>query len=144
MQPVRVSYNNAEDDREEDGSSSDYRIKLDEADNAFGDCQNNNDDSDEDEDGNSGNDTIFVDNLVWEDIGYYLVTPYILDHYCGLHVFKEGAEKLFQKNLECIMLTSDVLLEYFIRVIVQSNKFAWLRSVLDKFGGIKWKNITVQ
>ena len=38
------------------------RSKLGGEDNAFGYCQNNNDDSDID--GNSGDDNIYVDNLV--------------------------------------------------------------------------------
>ena len=60
VQPVRVTYNNTEDEEEEYYSSIKDRIKLDEEDNEFGDFQNNNDDSDKDEDGNSGNGTIFV------------------------------------------------------------------------------------
>ena len=42
------------------------------------------------------------------------------------------------------MLTSGMLFEYLPRVTVQSNKFSWLCSVGGKFGGIKWKNVTVQ
>ena len=90
MQPVRVPYNNAKYDEEEDYSSSDYGGKLYEEDNAFGYCQNNNDDSDEDKDWNSGNDTIFVDNLVWEDIDDDIFILDISDHYCGPPGFKEG------------------------------------------------------
>ena len=52
---------------------------MDEEDNAFEDFQNNNYDSDKYEDRNAGNDTIFVDNLVWEDIDYDIVIPDIPD-----------------------------------------------------------------
>ena len=48
--------------------------------NAFVDFQNNNDNSDEDEDRNAGNDTIFVKNLVWEDINDDVVIPDITYH----------------------------------------------------------------
>ena len=61
---------------------------MDEEENVFGDCQNNNDDSDEGKDGNSSNDTIFVDNLVWEDIDDGIVIPVIPDRYCGPHGLK--------------------------------------------------------
>ena len=61
---------------------------MDEEDDAFKDCQKNNDDSDEGEDGSSDNDTIFVDNLVWEDIADGLVIPYIPDHYRDPHGLK--------------------------------------------------------
>ena len=60
MQPVRVPYNNAEDDKEEDNISSYNISKLDKEENAFVDFQNNNDDSDKYKDGNSGDDTIYV------------------------------------------------------------------------------------
>ena len=108
MQPVRVQYNNAEDDKEEENISSYDRIKLDEEDNDFVDCQNNNDDSDKYKDGNAGDDTIYVDNLMWEDIDNALIIQDISDHYCGPHGFKEGVEKLFQTVLECIILDSDI------------------------------------
>ena len=80
------------------------RSKLGGEDNAFGYCQNNNDDSDID--GNSGDDNIYVDNLVWEYIDNTLFIPYISDHYCGPCGFKEDVEKLFQTVLECIMINS--------------------------------------
>ena len=35
-------------------------------------------------------------------------------------------------------------LEYFRQVTKQSKQFSQLHSVLGKFGGLKWKNITVQ
>ena len=60
---------------------------------------NNDDNSDEDEDGNEGDDTIFVENLVWEDIGNDIVIPYIPDHYCGLHGLEDVMENLFQTVL---------------------------------------------
>ena len=63
---------------------------MDKEDNSFVDFQNNNDDSDKYKDGNAGDDTIFVDNLVWEDIENDLAIPDIPDHYCGPHGFKEG------------------------------------------------------
>ena len=100
MQPVIVPLNNAEDDKEEENKSIYNRSKLDREDNAFVDFQNNNHDSDKYKDGNSGDDTIFVDNLVWEDIANYIVIPDISDHYCGPHGFKEGAEKLLKTVLE--------------------------------------------
>ena len=66
---------------------------------AFGDFHNNDYDVDKDEDGNYGDDTIFVEKLVWEDIDDDIVIPYIPDHYCGPHGLKEGVEKLFQTVL---------------------------------------------
>ena len=116
-----------EDDEEKYDSSGNKRSKLDEEENLFGDFQNNYYDSDKDKDGNYGDDTIFVDNLVWEDIDNYLVIPYIPDHYCGPHGFKEGVKKLFQTIIEYIMITSNMLLEYFLHVTVQSKTIAWLR-----------------
>ena len=88
MQPVRGPYNNEEDTKEEDDSSSENGSKLDEKEHAFDDCQNNKDDSDEEKDVNAGNDTIFVDNLVWEDIDNDLVIPDMPYHYCVMHGFK--------------------------------------------------------
>ena len=79
---------------------------MDEEENSFGYCQNNNNDSDKYKDGNYGDDTIFVDNLMWEDIDNNLVIPDIPDHYCGSHGFKEGVENLFQTVIECIVITS--------------------------------------
>ena len=38
MKPVRVPYNNAEDDEKEDNSSRNNVSKSDEEDNTFGDC----------------------------------------------------------------------------------------------------------
>ena len=58
-------------------------------------------------------DTIFVDSLVWEDIDDDLVMPYISNHYCVPHGFKEGMDKLFQTFIGFIMLTSGMLLEHF-------------------------------
>ena len=52
--------------------------------------------------------------------------------------------RIYLKKIEWIILTSGMSLECFFWVIAQSNKSDWLRSVLAKFGGIKWKNITVQ
>ena len=63
---------------------------MDKEDNSFVDFQNNNDDSDKYKYGNAGDDTIFVDNLVWEDIENDLAIPDIPDHYCGPNGFKEG------------------------------------------------------
>ena len=63
MQYLRVPYNNAEYEKEEDDRSSYERSKLDKEDNAFGDFQKNNYDSDEDEDGNSGDDNICLKTL---------------------------------------------------------------------------------
>ena len=42
------------------------------------------------------------------------------------------------------MLTGGMYLEYFCWVTAHSNKSSQLCSVAGKFGGIKWKNITVQ
>ena len=61
---------------------------MDEEKNDFGDFQNNNYDSDKDKDGNSGDDTIFVENSVWEDIDDDIVISDITDNYCGPHGFK--------------------------------------------------------
>ena len=63
---------------------------MDEEDNAFGYFQNNNNDSDRYEDGNSGNDIIIVENLVWENIDDDIVIPDIPDHYCGPRGLKES------------------------------------------------------
>ena len=90
MQPVRVPYNNAEYDEEEDNKSRYSRSKLGRKDNSFGDFQNNNDDRDKDKDVNAGYDTIYVDNLVGEYIDNNLVIQDISDHYCGPPGFKEG------------------------------------------------------
>ena len=92
---------------------------MDKEENSFGYFQNNNDDSDKYKDGNSGDDTIFVDNLVWEDIEDGLVIPYILDHYCGPHGLKEDFQKIFQTVLKFIMISSGMSLEYFRRVNAQ-------------------------
>ena len=59
-----------------------------EEENAFGYCQNNDADSDKDKYGNAGDDTIIVDNLVWEDTENDLVIPDILYHYCSKNYFK--------------------------------------------------------
>ena len=96
MQHLRVPFKNAEDEEEEDDSSRNDGIKLDEEDNAFGYFQKNSDNIDKDKDRNAGDDTIFFENLVWEDIGNYLVIPDIPDNYCGTHGLKEGVENLFQ------------------------------------------------
>ena len=117
---------------------------MDEEKNDFGDFQNNNYDSDKDKDGNSGDDTIFVENFVWEDIDDDLVISDITANYCGPNVLKEGTENLFQTVLECIMLTSGMSLEYFRWVTAYSNNISWLRSFGGNFKGIKWKKINVQ
>ena len=124
MPPVRVPYNNAKYDEEEYDISSYDRSKLDREDNAFGDFQNNNYDSDKYKDGNAGDDTIFVDNLVWEDIKNDHVIPDISDNYYGPPGFKEGVEKLFQTVLECIIFTSGMWLEWTRQVNAQSNKYS--------------------
>ena len=49
LQHVRVPYNNVEDYEEEDNRSRNHGSKFDEADNAFGDFQNNDDGSDKNE-----------------------------------------------------------------------------------------------
>ena len=85
----------------------------------FGDFHNNHEDSDKDEDVNSGNDTIFVENLVWEDIDGGIFMQNIPDHYCVTYGFKEVVENLFQDVLVCIMLTSGMYLEYFRQVTEQ-------------------------
>ena len=69
-------------------------------DNDFVDFHNNNDDSYKYKDGNAGDDTIYVDNLVQEDIDNTIVIQDILDHHYGPHGFKEGLDKLFQTVLE--------------------------------------------
>ena len=71
-----------------------------EEENEFGYCQNNNDDSDKEKYGNTGNDTIFVDNLVWEDIDNDIVITDIPDHYYGPNGLKEGVEKLYKNIIE--------------------------------------------
>ena len=63
---------------------------MDEDYNAFGDFQNNDDDSDKDKYGNSGDDRIFVDNLVWEDIYGDITIPDLPYHYCSTHGLKKG------------------------------------------------------
>ena len=111
-------------------------------DNGFVDCHNNNDDSYKYKDGNAGDDTIYVDNLVQEDIDNTIVIQDILDHHYGPHGFKEGVEKLFQTVPECIMITSGMWLEYFRLVTAHSNKYSRLCSVGGNFRDIKWENIT--
>ena len=81
---------------------------MDEEDNALGYFQNNNDYSDKYKDVNAGDDNIYVDNLVCEDIYNSLVIQDISDHYCGPHGFKEVVDKLFQNFIECIMLASGI------------------------------------
>ena len=82
-----------------------------EEENEFGYFQNNNDDSDKEKYGNTGNDTIFVDNLMWEDIDNDIFIPGIPYHYCGANGLEKGVEKLFQTILECVMLTRGIFLQ---------------------------------
>ena len=71
-----------------------------EEENEFGYFQKNNDDSDKEKYGNTGNDTIFVDNLVWEDIDNDIVITDIPDYYYGTNGLKEGVEKLYKNIIE--------------------------------------------
>ena len=139
MKFVKVRHNNAKDEKEEDKISINNESKLDEEDNIFEYCQNNDDDSDKEKYINYGDDTVFGKKLVWEDIYNDLVIPDIPDHYCGPHGLKKGTEKLFKTVLEYIMVTSSMSLEYFRWVTSQSKQFSPLRSVVGKFVGIKFK-----
>ena len=108
-----------------------------EEDNASGYFQKNNDDRHEDKDENSGDDTIFVDNLVWENTDNDIVIQDIPYHYCGPFGLNEGMYTLFKTDIGCILITSVMLLEYFHWVTAQSKKISWLHSFGDKFGGLK-------
>ena len=79
---------------------SDNRSKLNEKENAFGYCQNNNNECEKDKDGNASDDDICVDNLTWGDIGKDFFITDIPDHYCDPHGFKEFVKKIFQNVLE--------------------------------------------
>ena len=106
MKFVKVRHNNTKDEKEEDKISINNESKLDEEDNIFEYCQNNDDDSDKEKYVNYGDDTVFGKKLVWEDIYNDLVIPDIPDHYCGPHGLKKGTENLFKTVLEYIMVTS--------------------------------------
>ena len=57
---------------------------------------------------------------------------------------KVVVDKIFSTIIECFFNTSVLDMEYFRRVIKNSNKYGQDHLKNGSFGGMKWINITVQ